>query len=104
MDQEKHPNAEFCDLSDIRAHLKSVKAPIDQDIRNYPTPIAGCDAQFNFLLEERAKISRELVHLEKLSNQPLSAAEKLLAIREFVRASDYLGKYAPKRRSLSSCL
>ncbi len=31
---------------------------INQQIANYPTPIAGCDAQFNFLLEEKERISK----------------------------------------------
>ena len=26
---------------------------INQQIANYPSPIAGCDAHFNFLLEEK---------------------------------------------------
>jgi hypothetical protein len=31
---------------------------INEQISNYPTPIAGCDAQFNFLLEEKERISK----------------------------------------------
>ena len=31
---------------------------INEQIANYPTPIAGCDAQFNFLLEEKERISK----------------------------------------------
>ena len=33
---------------------------LNEKIANYPSPIAGCDAQFNFLLEEREKISKAL--------------------------------------------
>ena len=33
---------------------------LNEKIANYPTPIAGCDAQFNFLLEEREKISKAI--------------------------------------------
>ena len=29
---------------------------IHEQIKNYPTPIAGCDEQFNFLLEERDRL------------------------------------------------
>jgi hypothetical protein len=39
------------------------KRRINEEIRNYPTPIAGCDAQFNFLLEEQARIVKELDQL-----------------------------------------
>jgi len=44
--------------------LEDEKRRINEEIRNYPTPIAGCDAQFNFLLEEQAKIARELEQLK----------------------------------------
>ena len=29
---------------------------IYEQIKNYPTPIAGCDEQFNFLLSERDRL------------------------------------------------
>ena len=31
-----------------------------RDIRDYPRPIPGCDAQFDHLLEERSRREREL--------------------------------------------
>ena len=37
--------------------LEQLKS-INHQIANYPTPIAGCDAQFNFLLEEKERISK----------------------------------------------
>ncbi|MEM8581449.1 MAG: hypothetical protein AAGF50_09675, partial [Pseudomonadota bacterium] len=37
--------------------LRAAKAELAADIRAYPTPIAGCDAQFNYLLAERQRIS-----------------------------------------------
>ena len=40
----------------IAARLES----IFQQIKDYPTPIAGCDEQFNFLLSERGKLRKEL--------------------------------------------
>jgi len=43
--------------------LETEKRRINEEIRNYPTPIAGCDAQFNSLLEEQAKIVQELDRL-----------------------------------------
>ena len=47
----------------VRDHLEDMKAPIDVEIRNYPPPIADCDAQFNYLIERRTEISRELGRL-----------------------------------------
>jgi hypothetical protein len=75
-------------LPELKARLQSLKAPIDRDIRNYPGPIAGCDAQFNYLLEERAKLSRELVRLEKLSRHENAAHEAEIAA--FIESSEYL--------------
>ena len=33
---------------------------IKDEIKHYPTPIAGCDEQFNFLLSERDRLTQEL--------------------------------------------
>jgi hypothetical protein len=44
--------------------LENEKRRINEEIRNYPTPIAGCDAQFNFLLEEQQRIVKELDRLK----------------------------------------
>jgi hypothetical protein len=95
MNQEEYPHTKYFDWSDLKTHLQSVKVPIDRDIRTYPTPIAGWDGLFNFLLEERTKISKELIRLEKLSDQSLEAGEKMRAIDEFVRSSEFLGGDAP---------
>ena len=40
----------------IAARLESIY----QQIKDYPTPIAGCDEQFNFLLSERGRLRKEL--------------------------------------------
>ena len=40
----------------IAARLESIY----QQIKGYPTPIAGCDEQFNFLLSERDQLRKEL--------------------------------------------
>ncbi len=40
--------------------LRAEAARIEAEIRSYPTPIAGCDAQFNHLLDRRAEIGRAL--------------------------------------------
>ena len=38
---------------------------INEQISNYPAPIAGCDAQFNFLLEEKERISKIITFNKK---------------------------------------
>ena len=37
---------------EIAARLETIY----EQIKNFPTPIAGCDEQFNFLLEERGRL------------------------------------------------
>ncbi|MEO5677564.1 MAG: hypothetical protein ABIQ84_08455 [Usitatibacter sp.] len=44
----------------LRASLEARRRQLDEEIRAYPTPIPRCDAQFNFLMEERSRIVREL--------------------------------------------
>lgn len=49
--------------AELRDQLEQAKRAILQEIRNYPRPIAGCDQQFNYLLEERDRIADELSRL-----------------------------------------
>lgn len=43
-------------VTDLRARLEAQRRRLDEEIRNYPTPIPRCDAQFNHLFEQRARI------------------------------------------------
>ena len=45
---------------EIAAQLETIY----EQIKKYPTPIAGCDEQFNFLLEERDRL-RNLLATEQ---------------------------------------
>jgi hypothetical protein len=47
-----------------RAALEARRKQLDDEIRSYPTPIPRCDAQFNHLFEERARVMRELAELQ----------------------------------------
>ena len=47
----------------LRCRLQAEKARIQQEISSYPTPIAGCDEQFNHLLERHSQVRRELGRL-----------------------------------------
>jgi hypothetical protein len=40
--------------------LVGARAALDREIAEYPTPISGCDAQFNHLLAERRRLSAAL--------------------------------------------
>ncbi len=54
-------------LKEMRDRLRTRKELIDAEIRNYPTPISRCDAQFNHLLDERARLSQALERLDALA-------------------------------------
>jgi hypothetical protein len=51
------------DLSTRIASLEAEKQRLYEEIRNYPTPIAGCDQQFNYLLEQQAQVLADLNRL-----------------------------------------
>ena len=46
-----------------RARLEAERERIREEISSYPAPIAGCDEQFNYLLERRSQVQRELARL-----------------------------------------
>lgn len=78
----------------LRARLEAERQRIQQEISSYPPPIAGCDQQFNFLLEQRTAARREwnrLLALEKASAQ----AENAQALLDtFIASSVFLSAAA----------
>jgi hypothetical protein len=65
--------------------LEERRRPVEAEIRRYPPPIAGCDAHFNYLLEQRALFSRELVRLAEAMRK--DAADAPSAADAFIRSS-----------------
>lgn len=55
---------ELAERKALHSRLQAEKARIQLEISSYPTPIAGCDEQFNYLLERRTQVRRELAVLE----------------------------------------
>ena len=55
---DKTPTAEC--LRDAACQLEFEKRRFYEEIRNYPTPITACDQQFNYLLEQQARVTAEL--------------------------------------------
>lgn len=51
-------------LAVARAELSTALRLLQAEISAYPTPISGCDAQFNFLLAERTRVSEALGRLD----------------------------------------
>lgn len=51
-------------IQTARDALDAARRLLNDEISGYPTPIAGCDAQFNHLLGERQKILAAIGSLE----------------------------------------
>jgi chorismate mutase len=49
--------------------LRAQKEKVEAEIAAYPRPITGCDAQFNALLEERARLAKELQEIQSSSTE-----------------------------------
>ncbi|MEM1382109.1 MAG: hypothetical protein AAF713_17420 [Pseudomonadota bacterium] len=62
------------DLAVAKAALKTATAALTQEIRAYPAPVAGCDAQYNHLLAERRRAQSALMALEAQIHIPTPRA------------------------------
>ena len=51
---------ERLDRAADKVRLEARRHQLDAEIRGYPTPIPRCDAQFNHLMEERARVVERL--------------------------------------------
>ena len=49
--------------------LKQELEMVNTEIGNYPSPITGCDEQFNYLLEMRSKMERRIKELSNKSEK-----------------------------------
>ncbi|WP_223421915.1 hypothetical protein [Tateyamaria pelophila] len=47
-----------------RSELAVARQLLNAEITDYPTPVAGCDAQFNHLLAERQRVLAAIASLE----------------------------------------
>jgi hypothetical protein len=69
----------------IRARLEAKRKETFEALRSYPPQVAGCDTYYQFLAEQRAKISGELRRLDELRREnPLDGIDR------FVRASSFI--------------
>ena len=85
----------------IHQHLQEQSRRVHRKIRNYPAPIPACDAQFNYLLEEREALSSELVRVRELMKKAADSKDARSSIDAFLDFSNYLGDSAKREiRSL----
>lgn len=47
-------------LAEARAALNAARDMVRAEIRDYPTPVSGCDAQYNHLIGQRGAIDDAL--------------------------------------------
>ena len=57
-----------------RLHLVAARDAVDAEIRAYPTPVSGCDAQYNHLLADRRRIRAALRALDAEIHVPTPRA------------------------------
>ncbi len=51
-------------LSQAQDKLREADAMLRDELQAYPTPVSGCDAQYNHLISQRGAISQALAALE----------------------------------------
>jgi hypothetical protein len=80
--------------AEIRNLLDGKRLELATEIRRYPPPIPACDAHFNYLLEERAKVTHEISCMDELSGSLITGANAASLIRAFVNGCAYLDSTA----------
>jgi hypothetical protein len=75
--------------NEIKLHLEERRRSLAAEIRNYPTPIPRCDAQFNHLYEQQARLARELDRIGALTGKSLKRGDTIELIERFVASAPY---------------
>lgn len=78
------------DWEQIEALLSARLASVEEEIRDYPAPIPACDAQFNYLLEQRSQIPQAIARLRDAMQQPASTPQRQQALAAFVSACPFI--------------
>ena len=76
----------------ICADLENRRAAIHAEITAYPTPIPACDADFNYLLEERAKILHEMDIASSAARTREDSGQAAVAIEQFIARSKHISE------------
>ena len=75
---------------EIIGALEKKRDLLAAEITNYPLPIPVCDEQFDYLLEQRARVTRELSRLRESERLTLSLSECAALLDELVSSSDLI--------------
>jgi len=68
----------------LRKYLERQVELLNEEVRNYPTPIARCDDQLTGLLEQRASAAAQLQRLHLLGDQDLARADGVALAGELI--------------------
>ena len=77
-------------LTAFKNQLEKVKIRVNKEIGNYPSPIPACDVQFNYLLEERSKISVALKQVDNLLTECQTGNLEIETIEELIKMSSQI--------------
>src|SRR5437763_10925339 len=73
----------------LRRHLETRNRELNAEVVHYPTPIARCDVQLSKLLEQRARIYRELERIGEIGEPPANdGIEWLRKVERFAMFTD----------------
>lgn len=87
-------------LARIEQALEARRARIDDEVKNYPRPITGCDVQFEHALEQQAGVRQELQRAAALHE----AAEQdgfIRLVGAFISASAFIDAAAAREIAAS---
>ena len=88
--------------NEIKLHLEDRRRALSAEIRDYPTPIPRCDAQFNHLYEQQARLARDLDRIRALGEKNPGREDYIELIGRFVASAPYTDD--PAERQLRSRL
>lgn len=74
----------------IKRQLETKRAAIRDEIASYPRPITACDAQFNYLLDERNNVAQELRSVETALQVEETGHAAVRRIETFLSGSRYI--------------
>jgi hypothetical protein len=75
--------------NEIVLHLEDRRRALAAEIRSYPTPIPRCDAQFNHLYEQQARLALELDRIGALAGKSLKREDCVELIERFIASAPY---------------
>ncbi len=93
IDKNEYPaaeSAEFRALAAFKNQLEETKIRVNKEIGNYPSPIPACDVQFNYLLEERSKISVALKQVDNLLTKCQTETVAIETIEQLIKMSSQI--------------